>query len=193
MTDRPQEPEPRTPSNVAPAYVDLATPKGIGGWLALFVIGLVASVVILLIRLPDAVGTLRGGIWASAAGVPLLRPLLVFETIGHITILGGAVGSLVFIWRRHPSTPRFIELYLLWVLAYSIGELGMVPGVFARMIALVHARGGSTTALQQGRLDAISESGRTALAALVWLLYWLKSRRVANTFGRPGGDAATEE
>ena len=183
--DQPEESLPPSPSGSGAKSVDLTTPKGIAGWLMLFVIGQVITAIVAAVRLPSSLTTFSSPTWSIGDQVPLYHFLLVLEALADFVLLFGAVTGLVLIWRRHPSTPRFVQVYLLFILLYGVVELSLLPRVYDGMSALVRQNGGSTTELDDERLEAIGNTGRMAAYAAVWILYWLRSRRVANTFAQP--------
>lgn len=176
-----QSPSPVPPTTTSTA-IDLRAPAGIGGWLALFAFGQALAGVLLAIRVPQTIASLSGPVWALGSELPSLRPILVLEALAGVVAPAGAAVGLVLLFRRHPSTPRFFQFFLLFLLAYNLVEFMALPAMYRELDVLVRERGGPTGDLDQEKMTAISNAGRMAGYAALWLLYWLKSRRVANTF-----------
>jgi hypothetical protein len=149
---------------------------GIGGWLVLPLIGLIAT--------PIRTGyTLWTHFWpifsnpdiwyilgnpSSPNYHPVWIPYLLFELIGNTFIAVGAVVVAVFFLRKSRHTPRLVIGWLLFALAVVVldpflGEL--IPAVAA-----------------ESNVESFQEIGRSLLAAAIWIPYFLKSQRVKATF-----------
>ncbi len=183
-TNEPDRTASPAPPTSPPTLIDLRAPAGIGGWLALFVLGQVLTVVLVALQVPATIASFSGPTWALGSQVPSLRPILVLEALANAIMLVGASIGLGLIFRRHPLTPRFFQFFLLFVLAYGLVRLVALPTMYRELLVLVREGGGSAADMEQEKMTAISNTGRMAGYAALWFLYWLRSRRVANTFTR---------
>ncbi len=164
-------------------------PEGLGGWLILVIIGLGLS----LVRIPWTICTtlvplLFDGTLAqlsdpqSAAYHPLWLPLIVFEFVGNLIMMGLAATTLLLMCMRSRYTPAMaITLYASSVGFISLDLLAcnMIPAL----------------AEQPVDGESLRELGRSLFAALIWIPYFLVSKRVRATFTRhwptlPGHKAA---
>ena len=147
--------------------------RGVGGWLAFFVItltvlGPLRSLVELvgLFSMPTPPGLEEG--W------PRLRALSVGEMLIKVALCAYLAWRLVA--RQTPDTPRIV-IAGLWALALVVGPVSLL---------LVAAFVG----LPLGALVAGSALGlgQSIGYALIWTLYLKKSRRVANTYTPDRGE-----
>lgn len=175
----------RTPqSDVAAAEQRKATqdlpsvvpgPKGIGGWLILVIIGLIASPVrIIYLLVTTYVPFFTEGTWAflTTPGTeqyhPLWAPLLIFEIAGNLVIVALAIITLIFLFRQLRLTPKLAIAY------YSFALLFVVTDYFvAELIPAVAANPDP---------ENLRELVRTVVAAAIWVPYFRVSKRVKNTF-----------
>jgi hypothetical protein len=162
------------PPSMPRSTFDSPLPRGIGGWLLLPAIGLPLTVVRRCTELWTHTGSWKTVAWmgvtdpASSAYHPLFGPLLVFEAVGLIGLLVATIQTVVLFFRKRSSLPRvYIGLLLgslLWrVLDDAIALL--IPATAAKM-----------SARDAGELAA------TGVLTLLWVAYFLRSKRVRATF-----------
>src|SRR5881397_2861005 len=96
-----------------------AAPQGIGGWLILVVIGLVISPFRMgYFMLTQLWPIFRDGHWEelTTAGSPvyhhLWAPLIVFEVVTNLMIIGIGIATLVLLLRKSKRTPAFAIAWL---------------------------------------------------------------------------------
>ncbi len=151
--------------------------EGIRGWLILPLIGLfIAPIRISLLVFKDLVPILTKGHWnvlttpGSGAYHPLWAPLIIFEFMGNAIFVIFSIVLLVFFLQKSRLLPKLI-------ISYSILNLLFVAGDFflADLIPAV--------AEQSNPQDA-KELGRAIMGAVVWVPYFLLSKRVKQTFVR---------
>ena len=149
---------------------------GIGGWLILPLLGLCIT--------PFRIGHLlwthfwpvfsNKNIWfilgdpASPNYHPAWIPYLLFEVIGNTLIIAGALVCLRFFLRKSRHTPKLI---IAWYLISVV--VTMLDPLIGELIPAVAA---------ESNAESIQEIGRSLLAAIIWIPYFLKSRRVKATF-----------
>lgn len=147
----------------------------IGGWLFLVVIGLIITPLRLGYSLAvDFYPLMRDGAWSilttpgSEAYHPLWAPLLVFEIVGNCITFLAAIVILVFFFMRKKFVPMAMIAF------YSFSLLFVATDYFAAdLIPAVAA---------QDSKDSLRELLRTAVAAAIWIPYFIMSKRVKGTF-----------
>jgi len=149
--------------------------EGIGGWLVLIAIGLMISPIktgVALVR--DVFPAFNAGVWdklttaGSQAYHPLWAPLLIMEMAGNIIFILFPLAILFLFFSKKKFTPLFIIIFLLSNLTFVI-----VDYLFAMRIPLVASMPDETTPV---------EIIRMAVACAIWVPYFLRSKRVKNTF-----------
>jgi hypothetical protein len=151
------------------------SPKGIGGWLILVVIGLVVSP----IRVAYSLATnhwpiFQDGTWqvlttpGNEAYHSLWGPLLVFEIIGNLGIIILAVTTLIMMIQKLRHTPRLAIIWLTWTATFVTIDFfaaDLIPAVAA-----------------QNDPESTKELIRSLVGAAIWIPYFLVSKRVRATF-----------
>jgi hypothetical protein len=150
-------------------------PRGLGGWLILPAIGLVALPLLWIYSLiTDYVPIFREGYWevlttpGSGAYDPLWRSLLLFELIGTALFVAVDLVLIVLFFRKSPLFPRCYVAFLAATVAFAIGEFVLVQGI--------------DILADDGNTSAIGDLVRGIIPAAIWIPYTLRSRRVRNTF-----------
>lgn len=149
--------------------------EGIGGWLILVAIGLMITPIRVAFGLfNDVFPAFTGGAWeklttaGSPAYHPLWAPLLITETAGNILFILFSLAILFFFFRKKRGTPLLMIIFLLSNLAFVA-----VDHLMAMKIPVVAAMPDESTP---------AEIIRLAIACAVWVPYFLRSKRVKNTF-----------
>lgn len=149
--------------------------EGIGGWLILVAIGLmIAPVRIGYGLVSDVLPAFTGGAWeklttaGSPAYHPLWAPLLITETAGNIFFIIFPLAILFFFFRKKRHTPLLMIIFLLSNLVFMV-----VDYLMAMRIPIVAAMPEESTP---------TEIIRLAIACAIWVPYFLRSKRVKNTF-----------
>jgi len=154
-------------------------PQGLGGWLILPAIGLFGAPVLWLYFLfADYIPLLQDGGWEvlTTPGYDVYHPLwgalLVVELAGTILLTAFDLFLLVLFFRRSPAFPRLYIVSLLAYLAWTVLEV-----ILAVQIPAI---------VELGYADLIRDIVQATIVCAIWIPYFLRSRRVKNTF-RPGG------
>ncbi len=148
----------------------------IGGLLILVAIGMVlAPIRILLMTVKNLFPAFSKQIWSllttpgARAYHPLWKPLLIGELVGNILFLGFSVLIAVFFFQRRRSVPKLAVTFLLANLLFVVIDyyaVGLIPV--------------AATADVGTKQEII----RTLIVCLIWVPYWLVSKRVKGTFVR---------
>jgi hypothetical protein len=159
------------------ASVPAATtgPRGIGGWLILPLLGLIFTpfrIGLQMVR--DVLPVLKPETWhalttpGTASYHPLWAPLIVFEVGANCVLIAFSVALLWLFFRKSRRVPM---LMVVWLLANTGGQI--VDLLLAQQIPAVAALPDN---------DGIKELSRSVVGLLIWVPYFLVSKRVKNTF-----------
>ncbi len=152
-----------------------STLVGIGGWLILPSITLVISP----LRIGHFLYTemwpiFSQGHWdtltnpASHAYHRLWGPLLVFEVIGNLLVIVLGITALWFFMRRSHLAPKLVISWLVLGLVFIASDFflsDLIPAV-----------------AKQADPSSAKELGRAIFGALIWIPYFMVSKRVKATF-----------
>jgi uncharacterized protein DUF2569 len=162
--------------------VSVNDPVGIGGWLILVGLGLVATLIIRAFATLGAVRILTSGTIAIVTGpnsngyVPGHVGLMRFELVTGLATLAANVAVLILFSRESRWFPR---MYM------GLLALGAVLGTTDHLL-LLHAIHGSSRLLQDRMYDETTTGGARQMeavgGAIFWICYTAKSPRVKNTF-----------
>lgn len=153
--------------------------SGLGGWLILVQIGLFVSVIGGFISIfTKIIPTFDPAVWEvlTTPGTewyhPLWGPLVVFETIFAIASLVLVIYLLICFYLKKSFVPR------LFIILYA-GNL-MVTVIDSVLMSIIH----NATGIMDESTSLFSDVIRNAITCAIWIPYFLKSERVANTFVR---------
>jgi len=150
-------------------------PTGIGGWLFLIAIGLIVSPLLNIKTIWDSLGLVRSVDWSHIASVSHLGvvALVLWELLVQSFMVIASVVLLYLFTLKKRTFPKLWITYI-WILVL----LSLVPAGFAALMANAGAPGVTTKAAAQ----EIAETIKVLLIAIIWTPYFLRSRRVKNTF-----------
>jgi hypothetical protein len=174
----------RTPlpdrGSIPEAHSRFSELSGIGGWLALFVIGQILSPITLLLQS----GELFSGVQASVTLepiAPLILPVVIVESFVHLARFVLPIVGVVLIVKRNRLAPRYWFIYLVG-LAVFCGIDMLVAGIMGSQLERVIGVGFDSG--DSGTTDNL----RLMLWSAVWATYWAQSLRVRATFGADAFD-----
>jgi len=150
--------------------------SGIGGWLILVAIGLCLTPLRIGAEVIQGVRSLEPVAWrvvttpGSPAYHPLFGPLIVGEMVANAALLVWAFVLLYLFFTKRRAFPRAMIAFLIVRVAIQMADIFV-----ARSIPIAAASIGPRV---YGSLAG------NLLVVLVWVPYFLKSRRVAATFVR---------
>jgi len=146
--------------------------EGLGGWLALLGVGLIASPVKIGIEISSALSTYSLPVWTSltapgsAAYDPLWAPVLLGEMVLNIFLLVFSVLVLTLYFKKRKAFPMVLVAFLLAAPAAL-----WIDAILASQIATIETTAAEVTEL-------VGLAGRS----LIWSWYALVSVRVRKTF-----------
>ena len=147
----------------------------IGGWLIICAVGLLLFPVQTAVSLfTDILPALSGNSWIiltspeSVSYHPLWAPILIMELVGNVCFLGFSITVIIFFFARRKFAPKlaivFIVLNLIFVgLDYYLARVLLIKS------DSVH-------------VESIVNFMRTLVASIIWISYFLFSKRVKKTF-----------
>ncbi|WP_413991437.1 DUF2569 domain-containing protein [Labrys okinawensis] len=147
-------------------------PVGIGGWLILPILHLCGAIILTLHNLYGIVSEWTG-IKAIIEGgndklVALRLPLAISSILG-IAVLILACICLHRLFARSPTVPRLMTFFYMGMVVATLGDVA-ADNMMSSIV-------GSSTD-PDNFLDVL----RVVIAAAIWIPYFHRSRRVANTF-----------
>lgn len=153
------------------------SPSGIGGWLILPMLGLIITpirlaIVLLTIHVP----IFTEGTWGALTtpGNPayhqLWAPLLMYEVVGNVLFVAASIILLVMLFTKHHLFPK-------WMIIFYISNLAFV-GIDFFAGDLIPVVAAATD------MESVKELIRSVIGVAIWVPYFIKSRRVRNTFSK---------
>jgi hypothetical protein len=153
----------RTATVPPPAFLVDTELKGIGGWLVLTVTALALGPLFALHGIYKTLHVLYGsGFQATLAARPGLAVLILFEASTNAVFLFALIGLNVLFYKTRRSFPRWMITFLIAAFFITLTD---------HLFAMYFHPAARWTAVFQ-RL----------VAALIWVPYFLQSRRVQQTF-----------
>jgi len=151
--------------------------EGIAGWLILPLLGLIiAPLRVSFFLYQQLLPVFTEGHWAtlttpgSGAYHPLWAPLLIGEIVGNVSVIALSLVALFFFLRRSLHAPKLV----IASLAFSLLFVG-ADFFLADLIPAV---------AEQNDTESAKELGRAIMGAVIWIPYFLVSKRVKATFTR---------
>ncbi|HIW34592.1 MAG TPA: DUF2569 domain-containing protein [Candidatus Paenibacillus intestinavium] len=148
---------------------------GLGGWLILVQIGLYITIISLLVQLVQySLPSLDPGVWLQLTSKdseifhPLWSTIIIFEVVWNVSLLIFCCFSLINLYLKKSIFPK-----LMIILYGSSLLVGIVDAALLAQIPLVQE-------LEDG--STITDIIRSAITCAIWIPYFIKSQRVANTF-----------
>lgn len=155
--------------------VEVTGPRGIGGWLILPLLGLFLTPIWIAIGTVQNIQVFRDpAVWSALTSPgspdyhPLWAPVIIFEIAANVVMVAFAV---VLIWLFLKKSRRIPTLMIVWLVTLLVVQI--VDQAFARQIPAVAAEPDP-----QGFRDMV----RAVIGVVIWVPYFLKSKRVKNTF-----------
>lgn len=147
----------------------------IGGWLILYIFGLIMAPIALSFILYSVYWPiLTNGTWSSLTtqGSELYHalwgPLIILELVGNCLTIIFCLVTLVFIFKKSKYAPTVAISLMIYSLIFVAGDY-----LLAQLIPAVAVQKDSAST---------KEIGRTVVGALIWIPYFLKSKRVKALF-----------
>jgi len=146
------------------------TLHGVGGWLLVLCLYLMALVPLLAI-----LGLV--GAWQSAAASPALQSSLVFGTLFELVLAGFAIYAGWGLYRLRPNAAAIVKIYFIVML--TLGVLGLAMAVLG---SLTQNPDRVLANLMRG--PAVVAGVEQIVLAVAWLFSLERSKRVRATYPR---------
>jgi len=159
-----------------PTNQDQSAPSGIGGWLILIAVGLCLTPIRIGAEIVQGVRSLQPLAWravttpGSPAYHPLFGPLIIGEMVANVVLLVWALVLLYLFLTKRRAFPRAMIAFLIVRVVIQMADIFVASSI--------PVAAGSIGPRVYGSLAG------NLLVVLVWVPYFLKSRRVAATFVR---------
>jgi hypothetical protein len=154
-------------------------PRGIGGWLILPALGLIITPFRMGFQFyHDLLPVLASETWnaltdsGSAAYHPLWGPVLIFEVVANLALFAYTLWLLWLFFNKSKRVPR---LFIIWLALLAVTQI--IDLLLTNQIPAV--------ASQPTDPESIKDVARSIIGAAIWIPYFMKSRRVDNTFIEP--------
>jgi hypothetical protein len=165
----------RLMTNNLTSNADEETYAKIGGWLILCAIGLVLYPVQTAVSLyTEVIPALSAENWSrltsphSTAYHPLWAPLLIMEMVGNLCFLSLSVWVLVNFFKQRKFVPKLTISFLTANLIFVALDYYFIQ----RVLSLTNP----------GNMAPTINFVRTLVASIIWISYFLFSKRVKRTF-----------
>ncbi len=161
-----------------PASPDGHHLQGVTGWLGLYVLGLILTIILLLVSFlstADSFGTFHS-IHATMASVySTIAPLFWYDLLCEVVLIGLGIFTLIALLQRRHSAKNLAIGFMLLLAVFSYIDFGLAGHVTRAF-----------SGLDFGSLisDSATSVGRNIVYALIWIPYFLISRRVKRTLTR---------
>jgi hypothetical protein len=109
------------------------------------------------------------------------------ETAANVAQIVVPVIGIILTAKHHPFAPRLWLAYLVAMIAYGVTDVVWGSVGFHQAQALF-GDSAPTRAMNEAMGPAAVINLRLALWALIWSLYWIRSKRVRATFGHAALD-----
>lgn len=143
--------------------------SGLGGWLILPQFGLFTTAIMLILGILSLdVAYFNGEAWDILSDQPGYRAYVIFSIIYNISMLVFTIFSIVQFYRKKAMLPRLMIILYTVAISMSIIDLIMLQQL--------------TFVTNEEMKALITNLGRNILAGGIWMPYFIKSKRVKNTF-----------
>lgn len=146
----------------------------LGGWLIFVALGLILTPVMLFITSSGIAKIFATGSWPllTTPGTEyynsLNGPIIIFDTVGNITLFTLSIVNLIYFFRRKKLFPKLIIIFYIINLTFVFGDYclnSLLPAVQA-----------------DPSLQSYDDLARSVINAAIWVPYFIKSKRVKATF-----------
>jgi transglutaminase-like putative cysteine protease len=145
-----------------------ATFEPLGGWLILLLIGLFLTPVIVIINLVDT-NYFTIAVWHNVGKYSYassLKAHIIFKVCGLVITGCYAIFCLVLFLTRRDITPKYMIGYLAFNVVFRVADYIIISSVSRMPVSQ----------------DFVQDIVSTAIAAAIWVPYFIKSVRVQQTF-----------
>jgi hypothetical protein len=156
--------------------------RGVGGWLAFFTFGCFLSPLVMVGQTVAAWSGLAGASWINLVSMaPLFAFAKGYEISGEIALGASMLALGVLILRKHPAAGQAALIVLTILPVFYLSDMAITAASVSQLHVTLHQMGRPILRSDTSAEDV--QMLRAVIASLLWLLYFLKSKRVRNTFG----------
>ncbi|ULO07010.1 DUF2569 domain-containing protein [Paenibacillus sp. 19GGS1-52] len=150
-------------------------PSGLGGWMILVQIGLYVSIFrIIALIFNYVIPSFKPEIWDaltspdSPAYDSMWKPSLIFESVANVVFVLFSIFLLVLLYQKKSTFPRWAIFYYVTNLLVLIVDYVLMANIEVLQT------------LDEG--NSTQDIGRLAVSCAIWIPYFIRSKRVHNTF-----------
>jgi tetratricopeptide (TPR) repeat protein len=167
----------------------LAGPAGIGGFLLLPVIGLIVTIgwsAWSIIR--DFIPLFRSTVWAALTTPDsptyywVWKPLILFEAFAAMVMVLAPIALLVIVFRKRRSARHWVITFYVFCCVYAAIDSAVALLFVSEWLRSVADLPDTAAAVYSAATQGLY---RAFILAAVWIPYFVRSRRVKNTFVNP--------
>ncbi|WBW94860.1 DUF2569 domain-containing protein [Oceanirhabdus sp. W0125-5] len=147
--------------------------QGLGGWLTLVGIGLFISLFSTIKRIYDLYLFVTGEEWFLLTNVhseyyhKMWKPGIIFEISVNIILLLILIASIIYFFNKKKAFPKLMIFMYMFVIITAI-----IDHILIVQIPMLY----------ETDTISFSEIIRASITASIWIPYFIKSKRVNNTF-----------
>ena len=155
--------------------------KGIGGWLLLVLVGLIISLLSSGMYFWQSFSVYQPDFWNALTTFdsefyhPLFGTLFVYETILNGCLVIFNLLLLYLLFKKSPHFPKFMIAYFVSAVPLQLIDFTLGYSIFSTVPTLAEYFETDTISLIEGSLRSIFQ-------AVVWVPYFIRSKRVKLTF-----------
>ncbi|MDF0578090.1 DUF2569 family protein [Bradyrhizobium yuanmingense] len=165
--------EAAAPAEDAASFKDVQPEMtGISGWLGLLAFGQMIGIVRLVVNTAQYVQSIRADLWMQFSTV------FWSEIAMKVALIGLAIWTAVLLFSHSRKFPTFFILQMICAVLMPLVDLLCVASFFSAALNRPFSDFFIIEPLQIGQTFV------AAISATIWVIYVLRSRRVANTFTR---------
>jgi Protein of unknown function (DUF2569) len=150
--------------------------EGLVGWLILVGIGFCLAPVRILKTIVEGARAFEAQTWAvlttpgTNAYHPLWAPVIIGETVLNVLLLGVSLVAIYLFFKKRRAFPRVAIAFLAAGFALVVVDLAVLQAIPPA----------------SAQLDAsdLGDVARAGIGAVIWIPYFIRSRRVQATFTR---------
>lgn len=155
--------------------IALNKPSGLGGWMILVQIGLYVSIFRIIVLIFNyVIPSFKPEIWEaltspeSSAYDSMWKPSLIFESVANIVFVLFSIFLLVLLYLKKSTFPRWAIFYYATNLLVLIVDYVLMANIEVLQT------------MDEG--NSMQDIGRLVVSCAIWIPYFLRSKRVHNTF-----------
>jgi len=173
------------PAGLTPSMSGVAVEQDrISGWLLVFVVTEVITCCLAIGNVIAAPASFTAEGRNLQAAVPMYLVYVLFQVAGAVVRSVIPVVGLILLFRRSGRAPMVFKVGLSFVIIDGLVRMSVLFVLYPAIAAAFREAGNSLAPLDAARDRQFAEGLREAGYGGIWLVYWLRSTKVARLFTR---------